>query len=132
MSNRNYIRGRNFEYLVRKWLQQRKFFVARQYGSRFPDLPVMGNNMSFFIECKSTSDVPKDPIKLLSFEEIEDALTLVRSGCGPVILAHKERDNPRKWRFTGLEEEGRYIVEELERMTESGVLGLFTKGTRDK
>ena len=34
MSNRNYVKGRNFEYRIIKWLRNKGYYVIRSYGSK--------------------------------------------------------------------------------------------------
>ena len=66
MANRNYNSGRRFEYRVKKFLEQKGYYVMRSAGSKSPfDLiavPVKQNNIGasiLLIQCKHGSKINK-------------------------------------------------------------------------
>ena len=75
MPNKNYIKGRSFEYRVMKYYENQGYFVRRQAGSKFPDLLIvptakkqhLGEKIAF-IECKSSQNTQR-----LSRPEMEEA-----------------------------------------------------------
>ena len=82
-----YAKGRRFEYKVRDFLRSKNCYVSRSAKSSFPDLIVVTNEgVPFFVECKNQADVPFDPTKLLTKEEYQAALDMVRDFKTPFIL----------------------------------------------
>jgi len=64
MPNKNYLKGRRFEYKVIKELRSYGFFVVRQAKSAFPDIvavqkPAKNKPHIVVIECKTTGRLSK-------------------------------------------------------------------------
>lgn len=85
----NYIKGRNFEYRVKYFLEKRGCFVVRRFASAFPDLTCINpEGRPFFVECKSKK-FKGDSIKLLSNEEYNKAMDMIKKYATPFFLFYK-------------------------------------------
>ena len=80
MPNKNYISGRNFEYRVKKYLEQRGYYVIRSAGSKTPfDLIAIPttDNLALLpdvllIQCKHGSKISK--AEKIRIEEMQKRL----------------------------------------------------------
>ncbi|MHA1408865.1 MAG: hypothetical protein ACTSQY_00855 [Candidatus Odinarchaeia archaeon] len=79
MLNKSYIKGRRFEGRVKKFLEEKGWFVVRQYKSRFPDLIAVRqfkdstdmslHTVAIVVECKWNKHLSKEEQeKLLELE----------------------------------------------------------------
>ncbi|OYT30423.1 MAG: hypothetical protein B6U95_00355 [Thermofilum sp. ex4484_82] len=77
----SYIKGRMFEYKVKKLLEKKGYFVVRSAGSHFPDLVALKKGEIFLVECKRHDRIKKEEIKAL--------IDLAEKVGGIPILAYK-------------------------------------------
>ncbi|MEM4099029.1 MAG: restriction endonuclease, partial [Candidatus Micrarchaeaceae archaeon] len=73
MVNKNYIKGRNLEYLIKNKLEKRGFYVTRAAGSKGVDLIAIKRNKTgggvrvLMVSCKTTGYVPPQEREELSY-----------------------------------------------------------------
>jgi len=66
MPNRNYISGRNFEYKVKKYLEENGYLVFRSAGSHsIADLIAICKTDTLLIQCKHHGHFPLKELSLL-------------------------------------------------------------------
>ena len=74
MPNRNYVKGRAFEYRVKKFLESKGYFVMRAYGSKGlfdlvgippPATHEKAFNFPYLIQCKTNGYIKPKERKLL-------------------------------------------------------------------
>ena len=53
-------KGIRFERIVRKYLEDKGFFVVRQASSKFPDIIAIDKVNVYFIECKTNKYISKE------------------------------------------------------------------------
>jgi len=86
--NKNYQKGRRFEYKVKKWLEERGWICVRSAGSKSPfDLVAMKDGQTLPIQCKYGTKIARAEMKELIIikhkldpEDNEFILPLVAEG----------------------------------------------------
>lgn len=89
--HKNKAKGTQFEYRVKKALEQRGYYVVRQGSSRFPDLIAIPENKELsvmFVECKVN--------KYISSEERSGLISLKKYGIPKVAWRRESLRDKRK------------------------------------
>lgn len=79
LKNRNYVRGRAFEYRVRDMFRKRGYFVIRSAQSKIIDLVCLRSGRTILVECKTGSSrlKPADRERLKDMTETTGAEILL-------------------------------------------------------
>ena len=107
MTNKNYRKGYRFEQRVKKYLEDKGYFVIRSGKSAFPDLVAIPETCSDFkfpliVECKLNHRYlsKKERKKLKDLENTYNCIAVVASREGREIVFRTEiRGRWTKWRF---------------------------------
>ena len=69
LSNKNYVKGRNFEYRVQNYLRKKGYYVIRSYGSKglYDLIAVPPKGQTLMIQAKSNGYIK--PLERKSLEE---------------------------------------------------------------
>jgi Holliday junction resolvase len=108
----NYIKGRNFEYWVKKYYETKGYLVIRAAGSHSPiDLVAIGKNSQdmYFIQCKTAKKASTtDKIRLLG--EVNKTLADTTLFGDPRVVVFLKVDRQRPECFYPFEINHRYWV----------------------
>jgi Holliday junction resolvase len=97
MNNKNYRRGRRFEYKLKKELEKYGFLVVRSAGSRSPfDLVALNQSYIFFIQLKYNKKISKQ-----EFEKFYDFAEQYRTASSIFLIAEGVPHEPIKFTEAG-------------------------------
>ena len=78
MGNKSYIKGRNFEYRVKKYYENKGYYVIRSAGSHgIFDLIAISNTKVLGIQCRVNKKIKKDEIEKMAEFETKYGITPV-------------------------------------------------------